>query len=305
MQMISPQNINTSFANKKNQLAYSEGWISIGINTLLSGLKFWAGIVSGSVAIVADAWHTLTDSVSSVIVLIGIKVSKKPPDKHHPFGHGRAELISTLFIAFFLGWVAIHFATDSIEKLNHHEPADFGTFAIIVTIVSVVLKEALARYAFWVGRKTGFKSMKADGWHHRTDAISSLVILVGILFGRIYWWVDGVLGLAVSVMILYSGYKIMQEAVSSLLGEKADPDFIKKIKRIADSVTEMDIHLHHMHLHDYVNHKELTCHIMLPKEMSLEDAHEITTQIEDRIFKETLIETTVHCEPRDNISSKL
>lgn len=298
MQMISQGSINTVFLKKKNLLAYSEGWISIGVNILLFGLKFWAGIVSGSVAIIADAWHTLTDSVSSVIVLIGIKVSKKPPDKHHPFGHGRAELISTLFIAFFLGWVAIHFVTGSIEKLRHHEPADFGTVAIIVTIVSVVLKEALARYAFWVGRKTGFKSMKADGWHHRTDAISSLIILVGILFGRLYWWVDGVLGLAVSIMIFYSGYKIMQEAISSLLGEKAEPDLMGKIKRIADSVTEMDIHLHHMHLHDYVNHKELTCHIRLPKEMKLEDAHKIVTMIEDGIYKETFIETTIHIDPK-------
>jgi len=290
---------------KKNLLAYSEGWISIGVNILLFGLKFWAGIVSGSVAIVADAWHTLTDSISSIIVLIGIKVSKKPPDKRHPFGHGRAELISTLFIAFFLGWVAIHFVIGSIEKLRFHEPADFGTAAIIVTIVSVVLKEALARYAFWVGRKIGFKSMKADGWHHRTDAISSLVILVGILFGKLYWWVDGVLGLDVSIMIFYSGYKIMQEAVSSLLGEKADPHLLNKIKEIAASVSKMDIHVHNLRLHDYVNHKELTCHIMLPKSMSLEDAHEITTQIEDRIFKETLIETTIHCEPRDFTSSEL
>jgi len=290
---------------KKNLLAYSEGWISIVVNILLFGLKFWAGLVSGSVAIIADAWHTLSDSVSSVIVLIGVKVSKKPPDKDHPFGHGRAELISTLFIAFLLGWVAIHFATESIEKLKYHELANYGIVAIIVTIISVVLKEALARYAFWVGRKTGFKSMKADGWHHRTDSISSLVILVGILFGRLYWWVDGVLGLAVSVMILYSGYKIMQEAISSLLGEKADPDLIEKIKKIANSVTEMDIQVHHMRLHDYVNHKELTCHIILPKDMSLEDAHEITTQIEDRILKETLIETTIHCEPIDHASSEL
>ena len=290
---------------KKNLLAFSEGWISIGVNILLFGLKFWAGIVSGSVAIVADAWHTLTDSISSIIVLIGIKVSKKPPDKHHPFGHGRAELISTLFIAFLLGWVAIHFAAESVERLKHHELADFGIIAVIVTIVSVVLKEALARYAFWVGRKTGFKSMKADGWHHRTDAISSLIILVGILFGKFYWWVDGVLGLAVSVMILYSGYKIMQEAVSSLLGEKADPDLMEEIEKIANSATEIDIQIHHMHLHDYVNHKELTCHIILPKEMSLEDAHEITMRIEDRIFKETLIETTIHCEPRDFTSSEL
>jgi len=294
--------LNETQIRKKNLLAYSEGWISIGVNILLFGIKLWAGLVSGSVAIIADAWHTLTDSVSSVIVLIGIKVSKKPPDKRHPFGHGRAELISTLFIAFFLGWVAIHFVTGSIEKLRYHEPADFGTIAIIVTIVSVVMNEALAQYAFWIGEKTGFKSMKADGWHHRADAISSLVILVGILFGRLYWWVDGVLGLAVSVMILYSGYKIMQEAVSSLLGEKADTDFIEKIKGIADSVTEIDIHVHNFRLHDYVNHKELTCHIILPKDMSLEDAHEITTKIEDRIFKETLIETTVHCEPRDHAS---
>jgi cation diffusion facilitator family transporter len=290
--------LNETQNKKKNLLAYSEGWISIGVNILLFGLKFWAGIVSGSVAIIADAWHTLTDSVSSVIVLIGVKVSKKPPDKRHPFGHGRAELISTLFIAFLLGWVAIHFAAESIEKLRHHEPADFGTIAIIVTIVSVVLKEVLARYAFWVGRKTGFKSIKADGWHHRTDAISSLVILVGILFGRLYWWVDGVLGIAVSVMILYSGYMIMQEAISSLLGEKADPDFIEKIKKIADSVTEMDIHMHNLRLHDYVNHKELTCHIMLPKEMKLEDAHEIVTMIENGIYKETFIETTIHIDPK-------
>jgi len=302
MQKNSAKSINKTFDKKKNLLAFSEGWISIGVNVLLFGLKFWAGIVSGSVAIIADAWHTLTDSVSSVIVLIGIKVSKKPPDTHHPFGHGRAELISTLFIAFFLGWVAIHFVTGSIEKLRHHELADFGIVAIIVTIVSVVLKEALARYAFWVGRKTGFKSMKADGWHHRTDSISSLVILVGILFGRLYWWVDGVLGLAVSVMILYSGYKIMQEAISSLLGEEADADLMEKIIRIADSVTEMDIQVHNFRLHDYVNHKELTCHIMLPKDMSLDDAHEITTQIEERIFKETFIETTIHCEPRDHAS---
>ena len=163
-------NFNEAQNKKKNWLAYSEGWISIGVNILLFALKFWAGIVSGSVAIVADAWHTLTDSISSVIVIIGVKVSKKPPDKHHPFGHGRAELIATLFIALFLGWVAIHFATESLERLKNHELADYGIVAIIVTIVSVVLKEALARYAFWVGRKTGFKSMKADGWHHRTDS---------------------------------------------------------------------------------------------------------------------------------------
>lgn len=291
--------INKIEVNKKNLLASSEGWVSIGVNILLFGLKLWAGIVSRSVALVADAWHTLTDSISSIVVLIGIRISNKPADKDHPFGHGRAELISALFITFFLGWVAVHFAIESVQKLKNHELTDFGTIAIVVTIVSAVLKEALARYAIWVGKKTGLKSLKADGVHHRSDAISSLVILIGILLGKIYWWVDGVLGLAVSVMILYIGYKILIEAVSSLLGEKADPKLMRKVEEIADSVTDMDIQVHHMHLHDYVNHKELTCHIRLPKDMSLEDAHEITMRIENKVYKETSIKTTIHCEPRE------
>ena len=177
--------------NKKNRLAYIEGWLSIFTNIILFGLKYWAGIVTGSVAIIADAWHTLSDSISSVIVLIGIKISDKPADKEHPFGHGRAELIASMIIGVLLAIIAFNFVLESIEKLKDHESVVYGKLAIIVTIVSILSKEMLAQYAFWAGRKIKSPILKADGWHHRSDAISSILILIGIFIGKYFWWVDG------------------------------------------------------------------------------------------------------------------
>ena len=175
-----------------------EGWISIILNLVLFGLKYWAGIVTGSLALIADAWHTLTDSISSVIVLIGGKISRKPADDDHPFGHGRAEHISAIIIGVLLAIIAFDFVIGAIEKFRTHEQTHYGTIAIVVTIVSIVLKEALAQYAFWAGRKINSSILRADGWHHRTDALSSVVILIGIIIGSQFWWTDAVLSFIVA-----------------------------------------------------------------------------------------------------------
>ena len=164
----------------KPQLTKIEGWLSIITNTLLFTLKYWAGIVSGSIAIIADAWHTLSDSISSIFVLIGARMSTKPPDEHHPFGHGRAELITAIVIGMFLAFVAYEFIRESILRLTTNEYGRFGPLAIIATTVSIIVKEMLAQFAFWAFRRTGSKTLRADGWHHRTDALSSLLILIGI-----------------------------------------------------------------------------------------------------------------------------
>jgi len=102
-----------------SKLAYSEGWLSIIANIILFGIKYWAGIISGSVALITDAWHSLTDSASSVAVIVGTKISSKPPDKHHPFGHGRAELITSLIIGFLLVIVGINFIFDSVHSIKN------------------------------------------------------------------------------------------------------------------------------------------------------------------------------------------
>jgi len=281
----------------KQKLSYMQGWLSIAVNGLLFIFKYWAGFVTGSLALMADAWHTLSDSLSSVIVLIGAKISSKPPDKEHPFGHGRAELIAAVIIGVILGLIGFEFAKDSIARLVNHESVVFGKFAIWVTAISVIVKEALAQFSFWTSRKTGNPSLKADGWHHRSDAISSLIILIGIFAGKYFWWIDGILGLIVALLIFYAAYEIIKEGTDPLLGEKPDKDLLDDLRVIARQATGINTHLHHVHLHRYGEHIELTAHIRLPKTTTLEKAHEIADDIEMEIMNKLSIEATIHMEP--------
>lgn len=281
----------------KHKYIVREGWVSIGTNLVLFGVKYWAGVVSGSIALIADAWHTLTDSVSSVIVLIGGKLSNKPADEEHPFGHGRAEHIAAIIIGVLLALVAFDFVLSAVEKFNSGEGGHFGTIAIVVTILSIVGKEVLAQYAFWGYRKTGSSILKADAWHHRTDSLSSIIILVGILIGKYYWWIDSVLALIVAVMIGYASYEILSREIKSLLGERIDPELIQSIKLEVDGLLEREVFIHHFHLHQYGNHNELSCHIKLPANMPLNEAHAICTRIETRILEKFDLVTTIHPEP--------
>ncbi|WP_423129191.1 cation diffusion facilitator family transporter [Gaoshiqia sp. Z1-71] len=284
---------------KPNYQSYivREGWISIVANTLLFALKYWAGIVSGSIALMADAWHTLTDSVSSVIVLIGGKISGKPADSEHPFGHGRAEHIAAIIIGVLLALVAFDFVLNAYKKLLSQEPGNFGTVAIIVTIVSILSKEALAQYAFWAYRKTSSSVLKADAWHHRTDSLSSVIILAGIFVGRYLWWIDAALAFIVALMIAWASYDILSKEIKALLGEEVDPELVKAIKEEVSLVTGTEVYIHHFHLHVYGSHSELSCHIKLPAKMPLDEAHEICTRIEQAINERFHFVTTIHPEP--------
>jgi cation diffusion facilitator family transporter len=281
----------------QNKYAYREGWISIIVNIILFILKYWAGIVSSSIAIIADAWHTLSDSISSVVVLVGIKISDKPADREHPFGHGRAELIASVIIGVILALIGFDFFINSIDKIRNKEKAAYGTIAIIVTAISILSKEMLAQYAFRAGKKTGLNSLKADGWHHRTDAISSVIVLTGIFLGKYFWWIDGAMGIIVALLIFYAAYEILKEGISPLIGQTPDRELIEKIKEISNRVAKRETDIHHVHIHTYGNHTEMTFHITLPKEYMFEKVHNIATEIEMTIKEELDIEATIHMEP--------
>jgi len=282
---------------KKEKAAYKEGIVSIFVNVGLFFLKLWAGIVSGSIALTADAWHTLSDSISSIIVIIGAKLSSKKADTKHPFGHGRWEPISSIFIGVLLAIIAYDFMKESIIQFNAKESANFGLIAIIVTIVSIIVKEGLAQYAFYLARKTGNSTVRADGWHHRTDALSSVVVLVGIFLKDFFWWIDSVLGIIIALLIFYAVYEIVKEAINKLLGEEPPEELIEKFKEIISSVSKDDVFPHHFHLHHYVTHQELTFHIKLKDEHDIVSGHLIATNIEDKIYDELQIMTTIHIEP--------
>lgn len=278
-----------------------EGWISIFVNLLLFGLKYWAGVVSGSLALIADAWHTLTDSISSVIVLIGGKISSKPADEDHPFGHGRAEHIAAVIIGVLLAIVAFDFMLGAIDKFKTQETTNFGVLAIVVTVISIIGKEALAQYAFWASRKVKSSILKADAWHHRTDALSSVIILVGIMVGSRFWWMDSVLSFIVAIMIGWASYEILSKEIKSLIGESPSEEHLQEIMKVGEKVCKQKVHIHHIHIHRYGQHSEVSLHIKLDPKMLLYDAHEICTQIEKALKKEFGYIATIHPEPLKKI----
>lgn len=286
--------------DQKTRFSYTEGWLSIGINIVLFILKYTVGIFSSSIAITADAWHSLSDSITSIIIILSTKISKKPPDKEHPFGHERINLIASIIIGVLLFTVAFNFFESSIKRLISRQGATYGIWAILVMIISILAKEGLARYALFTFRKTGLEMLKADAWHHRSDALSSLIVLIGIFLGKFFWWIDGILGITISIVIMYAAYEVFKESIGPILGEPPDERLIKHVKRICNEASDIgNLYAHHFHIHNYGTHKELTFHLMFPKNMSIESCHRIATDIEKRIKKELNIETTIHLESRD------
>lgn len=283
----------------KTKLSYLEGWISIVINTVLFVLKYWAGMTSGSVAVMADAWHTLSDSLTSVVVLVGTKMAAKSPDEEHPFGHGRAELIASIIIGVLLALVGLNFLIEAIVKLRNQETATYGWFVVIVFTISVVLKEGLAQFSIRAGNKVDSKSLKADGWHHRSDAIASFIIVVGVFAGQYFWWVDGVLGIMVALLIFYATYEIMKESIDPLIGEKPDKKLIGQMEAISKAIIKDKVDLHHIHVHRYGMSTELTFHVKFLHDISFKEAHNHITQIEKQLKKELNINATIHFEPSE------
>ena len=283
---------------EKQRLGYIEGWVSSGLNVALFGLKLWVGMLSGSIAMIADAWHTLSDTLTSLVVVFGFWVSGKPRDKEHPFGHGRAEVIAAAIIGTLLAVVGVNFLKESYLQLQQHIPVNFTLTGILIFGVSIVLKEGLAQFSIWAGRKVNSQALIADGWHHRSDAIASLLIVVGALFGEYFWWIDGVLGLLVSLLILYAAFDILRQASESLLGESIDPKLEQDIQQVITRIAPDTSGMHHPHVHRYGDHLEVTFHLKMNANYSLYQAHDLVSRIENELRATLHIEPTIHAEPQ-------
>jgi cation diffusion facilitator family transporter len=277
--------------------------ISLIGNILLSAIKFWVALQISSVAILADAWHTLSDSLTSIVVLVGIKMAAKQPDKEHPFGHGRMEVISSLIIAIILSLVAFNFIIESFSRLIQQQSVRYSQTVLIIFIVSLLIKEVMAQISIRNGKKIESDSLIADGWHHRSDALTNLMIIVGIFVNPYFWWIDGVMGIIISIIIARIAYNLLKDTASTLIGEKPEESFIKKLEDIVNKNSSYDVRLHHIHLHKYGNHRELTFHIVLPGNMKLEQAHQIATKLEEIINTEMSVESTIHIESEEDINT--
>ena len=165
-----------------------EGYVSIILNMVLFAVKLAIGIASGSVAVIADAVHTVSDVISSAGVVMGFRAAYMPPDCEHPFGHRRIEHITTLVISFLLILTGLEFVKRSFEALTQHKDVERSLIFAAVIAVTIIIKELMAHLSFYIGEKIGSRTLKADGWHHRTDAISSAVVVATFIIPGADGW---------------------------------------------------------------------------------------------------------------------
>jgi len=278
-----------------------EAWVSIVVNTLMAGVKFALGLWINSVALTADAGHTLSDTLTSVVVLVGFRTARRPVDEKHPHGHGRMESIATLIIATLLAVVGIEFMVRSVERLLKPMPVKVSVMAVVVMVLSAAAKEWMARFSLDLGRRIRSSALKADAWHHRSDAVASALVAVAILgvalgFKRL----DGIFGIAVSLLILYTGVDLIRASASYLMGESPDAEALAEVRSAAQSVPGV-VAIHDVEFHDYGQHRDVSLHIEVAGKATLAEAHAIASQVEEAVNRRLSVSTVVHVDPLDDL----
>lgn len=274
-----------------------QGWVSVFVNGFLFVLKLVIGVSVGAVSVIADAVHTLSDVVSSGVVIWGFKESEKPADVEHPYGHGRAEYIATLIIAILLVVAGIEFIEAAIDRIRNPELVLSEWWMIIALGATIILKEITARYAEFLSFKIASGTLHADAWHHRSDAISSLLVVVALIAGNYgYPAVDGWAGLGVAFFLIYTGYEIARGAVDDLIGKPPTGYEVESIRDIVMSVQGV-LGVHDITVHSYGHDKFVSVHVEINADKSTGQAHDISEEVESRLEKVIGVEPTIHLDP--------
>ncbi len=281
----------------RSRYGFLEAWTSIFLNFVIFVIKIVFGFLSHSIALIADAFHTLSDISTSVIVLIGFRISRKPPDKEHPFGHGRMEAISTLIIATLLLVTGIEVGKSAFMRIFHPRPIHASWLVIGLIFVTVLLKEGLAQFSRQLGRMIQSSALEADYWHHHTDAIAAILVIIAMILGKFNFpYLDGYAGVLVSFIIIFMGFKIAKRSSDCLLGTSPDPEIISKIKNIVQSFNEV-LSVYDIVVHQYGRMKIATLHIEISDAYSLQQAHELVEKIEEEVTKQLNIPLSIHTDP--------
>ena len=281
----------------RGKIGSTQGWISIFINLILFIIKLFYGLISNSIALIADAFHTLSDMASSAVVVFGFKMASKPADKEHPFGHGRAETIAAFTISILIGFAGLEFIKTSITRFIGDEIIEINRMLFVIVIITIILKECLARLSLSLAEKIKSDTLRADGIHHRSDMFSSLLVMVafgGVQLG--YPKMDALMGLGVGTMMIYSAYKIVRSAIDDLLGKPMDSKTVHQIKTIAKEVEEV-LNVHDIVIHSYGAQKFISLHLEMAEGKSPEKMHDIADQVEKKLSNEMEADVVTHVDP--------
>ena len=274
------------------------GIMGIIFNILLFGIKMLAGVISGSISIMADAFNNLTDAGSSVITLIGFRMSGQKPDRDHPFGHGRIEYISGLIVSMLILLVGFELGKGSVEKIITPEPVEFSIVAIIILVCSIAVKGYMALYNFTIGKKISSAAMRATAQDSLNDTIATTAVLLCLIFAKLTNInIDAYCGLAVSGFILFSGLRAVKETMDPLLGTPPSEEFIKDIEKIVHSYEGVS-GIHDLIVHDYGPARTMiSLHAEVPCDADMLATHDMIDTIEKELREHLNCDAVIHMDP--------
>ena len=291
-------NSNVKDEKVRNSYGVFGGIVGISVNVLLFIIKFSVGVIVSSIAVMADAFNNLSDAASSLITILGFKLSSKPADREHPFGHGRIEYLSALIVAFMVMLVGVQFIKSSFERIVNPTPVVFDLVPFVLLFVSIFLKLGLSRFNKFVGNKIDSSALKAASVDALGDVFTSTCVVISFVVANFTTFpVDGYIGMAVALFIVYSGFSLVKDTISPLLGEAPDPELVSSIKEMVLSYDNI-LGTHDLIIHNYGPGKCMaSIHAEIPSDISVVTIHEIIDKAEREISTALKIYLVIHIDP--------
>lgn len=274
------------------------GGVGIFLNICLFAGKFFAGLISNSIAITADALNNLSDAGSSLITLIGFQMAGQKPDVDHPFGHGRIEYISGLLVSVAIILMGFELVKSSVEKIIHPEATSFNPIVIGILIVSICVKLYMAVYNTFVSKKIESAAMKATATDSLSDSLATLVVLISTLICKFTSVnIDGYCGIAVGLFILYAGFNAAKDTISPLLGQPPQKEYIDRIENIVNAHKEI-LGIHDLIVHDYGPGRIMvSIHAEVDSTGNIMEIHDLIDNVEKELSQECHCEAVIHMDP--------
>ena len=268
------------------------------VNFILSITKVVIGIISNSMSIISDGLNNITDAGSSVITMIGFKMSQKKVDDDHPWGHGRMEYIAAFIVDMLIVLVGIELFKSSIDKIINPVMPDISIITITILVIAIIAKLWLFFFYNKIAKTINSEAIKGNAYDSISDVISTFVVLLSAIVAKFAnVSIDGYVSILVSIFILYTGFKALKETVDILLGSKPDPELVKGIEEFTKKY-DMIVGIHDMMIHDYgPGRKIVSFHAEVPANSDICMAHDIIDQMEQDIYEEFNCITTIHMDP--------
>lgn len=274
------------------------GAVGIFLNILLFTGKLLAGTISRSISITADAFNNLSDAASSVVTLIGFKMSGAEADGEHPFGHGRIEYISGFIVSGAILIMAFELIKSSVEKIIHGEPVEFSLLSVVILLVSICVKLYMAYYNHTIGKRIESPAMTAAATDSISDCCATTLVLAAAIVGKLTGFqIDGYCGVLVGIFIFYAGIRAAKETLNPLLGQPPKEEFVEQVEAVVLRHEEV-WGIHDLIVHDYGPEKKMiTLHVEVKAEGNLMELHEVVDHIEHELQEELGCEAVLHMDP--------